>query len=627
MQMRARVRVGGANAGVWGVIAAAALGGCLPAVGVAEDHAGADGGVGELRDRASEDASGHAPAITPAAANGGPDGGTQDDVNTPDGGVPPRNVGDVPDHPIGSAPPLTVVGTRPSAAAVEVSIELRLGITFSAAIDPESLSGLTIELVRPNALPITGTLTVEDREVSLHPTEPLILDNDYVLRFQGSLRSAAGAEWTGSGEAAFQTRVGQWAPPENLATSGDNPRVAFAGPNNAMAIYNQQASAGQAAAVGVSRFTASQGWESLPSPGSCGPLCSQGLVVGSPDGTFETVWFSTDLVRARPYSPDLGFGELETISARSGPVGMGAATFGNELWLAANVSQGIVASHRIGDASWLQSGVYTSDDRSSKSAPVIVADAPERARVFWVENSQLLASTFSAGSWSAPQFVPHYGSYVAGVGLSGAGVPSGDAVLAWDESRASDEDPAVITSTLSVIRMGFNGAIREEGTPSVPNGIAGDATAPAVTVNARGEALLAWVQTSGDPGGDAPATLLGAFHSASATTWSAALPLSDARNGAPLPPAVALDPSGNGHVLWVSVEVGGGAEISAARFNRDSGLFGYPERVSANTAVLLDLTRSSRNGNDNCQLAVDAQGRAIAVWAAPDGGIWASRFE
>jgi Big-like domain-containing protein len=627
--MRARVRVGGANAGVV-VLVAVAFGGCLPPVEVTEH---ADGGVEPLQDPdpPKEPPPGyHLPDATP---HGDPDGGTPLDVAAPDGGVPPRN-GEDPDGPTVVVPvlPLTVVGTRPPAAAVEVSIEQRLGLTFSAAIDPASLSGLTIELVRSNALPITGTLSVLEGEVSVHPSEPLILDNDYVLRFRGSLRSTAGAEWTGSGEVPFQTRVGQWALPENIAPSGDNPRIAFAGPNDALAVWNQlDATPSHAAAIGVSRFTAADGWQSLPSPGSCGPLCSHVLVAGGADGTFETVWFAQDNVSARPYHPDFGFGELETISARSGPIGVDATVSDGELWLAANVSQGIVASHRVGDAAWQASNAFISDDRSTSSAPVIVADAAGRARVFWIEDSQLLASTFSAGSWSAPQFVPHFGGYVANVGFSGAGVPSGDAVLAWAESRPTDEDPAVIESVLSVVRMSASGVIEEEGTPPLPNGIAGNATTPVVAVNSRGEALLAWRQTSGNPDdGDAPPIVLGAFHSASATTWSAALPLTDELDGTPFPPAVGLDPSGNGHLLWVAYGVGGGSEgsVLTARFNRDTGLFEHNGLISAAAPVSVTATEENpRSGNENCQLAVDVQGRAIAIWAAPDGGIWAARFE
>ena len=91
--------------------------------------------------------------------------------------------------------------------------------------------------------------------------------------------------------------------------------------------------------------------------------------------------------------------------------------------------------------------------------------------------------------------------------------------------------------------------------------------------------------------------------------------------------SVAIDPSGNGHALWVSAALGGDATVRAARFRRDSGLFDTPGVVSAEASVSPTLTRGQRSGNDNCQLAVDAQGRAIAIWAAPDGGIWATRFE
>lgn len=173
--------------------------------------------------------------------------------------------------------------------------------------------------------------------------------------------------------------------------------------------------------------------------------------------------------------------------------------------------------------------------------------------------------------------------------------------------------------------MAANGAIREEDNPSALDG--GNATSPAVAMNPKGEALLAWVQTSGNPDDDAAtATLHGAFHSATATDWSTAFPLSVEADGVARPPVVGLDPSGNGHVLWVGAD-GADGRVLTARFTRESGLFGYTGLLSATTSATPTLTRGPRNGNDNCQLAVDVQGRALAIWGSPDGGIWSARFE
>jgi hypothetical protein len=632
-RMKAPARLGRANG--WSLpvlVAAATFGGCLPRVEVAGDEAKADAGDDLSEPPADAPPPYGDPPITGATPDDTPQGETPNDRDVPDAGVPPENEVDVPSNEPVAEPGLrlTLVVVQPLQLEVEVPIQRPLRLTFSAALDAASVSGLSFELVRSNASPVTGTLAVDDRGVIFTPAEPLVLGNSYVMRYQGSVRSTAGVEWNGSGEVSFQTRVGRWALPENLSTSGDTPRVAFAGAGSALAIWNQiGATASGAAAIGVSRFTAAQGWEALPSPASCGPACRIQLVAGGSDGTFESVWSAEGSVQAQPYHPERGFGEIERISARSTNTGADAAVANGELWLAANVSQGIVVSRMADGVAWLpQTNAFISDLRETNAGPLIVADAPERARVFWLEDSELLASTFSDGSWSAPQFAPNFRGPFAAIGLSGAGVPSGDVVLAWEEDRPSEGDPSVIDSELSVLRMAPNGAIREEGTPSLPDGVGGNATSPAAAMNPGGEALLAWLQTPGNPDDPAAlAQLFGAFHSATETTWSTALPLSVEADGAARPPAVGLDPSGNGHVLWVGADAAGEGRVLTARFSRESGLFGATVPISAAVAPSSGLTRGPRNGNDNCQLAVDAQGRALAIWATPLGEIWAARFE
>jgi len=607
------------------VAASLVLAGCLPRVEVGSDAVEPDAGVARPD---TPETGGGAGVEGGSSGTGGAPGGVGDPtaLGADDGGLGGSAAGGSGDATAPSAP-LTLVGVLP-APATAVSIDTPFSLTFSADVDAASLSGLSVELLRDNSLPISGTLAVTGPEVRFVPSEPLLLANSYVWRFRGAVRSAEGAEWTGVDEAAFRTREGDWGLAERLSSAGDNPRLAFDGAGNALAIWNQPGlSASGAAGLAVARFEPGAGWETLPSPATCGPQCTPYLVAGGKDGTFELVWFAEDALRAQRYHPDTGFGAAESILSRSGPPAADGAVSDGRLWMAASLSFGITATRTLDASTWSQTSVYIDDTGVSNSGPVLVVDGPERARVFWVQSPRLLASTFSEGSWSAPQFVPSFRGEFTAVGLTGDGVASGNALLAWEEDRPSQDDPSLVTSFLGVALMAPNGSIREEGAPVLPDGVGGNPASPDVSMNPRGEALFTWLQSAGDPNdAEAATSVWGAFHAANAATWSVPVPLSIAGDGIARPPAVGLDPSGNGHVLWASYNGGTGANVLTARYLREGGLFGATGLIS-NDAVAPGLTRGPRSGNDHCQLAVDARGRALGLFAGPDGGIWAVRFE
>ena len=622
-----------------GIAAGVALASCLPRVEVASDSLEPDAGIAGAG-TGGDGVGGGGPSAGGSSPGAGGDGASLGGLEVADGGVGGVGGSGVGGSGIGgsagsestdtTAPsaPLTLVDVQPPPSAAEVSIDAPLALTFSANIDAASLSGLTVELLRANSLPISGALSVAGPEVRFVPSEPLLLTNSYVWRFRGALRSVDGAEWTGDTEAPFRTREGDWSLAENLSSAGENPRLAFDGAGNALAIWNQPGLAESGAAgLGAARFTPDGGWQMLSSPATCGPQCTPTLVAGGDDGAFMVTWYAEDYLRMRRYHPDTGFGDVETIQSRSGPPAADGAVSDGQLWMAAHLVFGIAATRTRDGSAWSQTSVYSDDTGQSSSGPVLVVDGPERARVFWVQSPQLLASTFSEGSWSAPQFVPSFRGDFTAVGLTGDGVASGNALLAWEEDRPSQDDASALTSYLGVALMAPNGSVREEGAPALPDGVGGNPASPGVSMNPRGEALLTWLQSAGDPNdAEAPASVWGVFHGANAATWSVPVQLSDNLNGVARPPAVGLDPSGNGHVVWASYRSGAGANVLTTRYLREGGLFGATGLL-ANEAVAPGLTRGPRSGNDNCQLAVDASGRALALFVGPEGGIWALRFE
>jgi hypothetical protein len=624
----------------WGIVvlAGATLASCLPPVGVKDGVVDGD-----------TDALEPAPTSVTTPGGGNPGAGNPGAGDTAAGEVLPaepvlpQQGGTSPAAPAGGSEnqdgavnlatlPLTVVGLEPSDASVDVPIESSSSITFSAPLDPTSVSISALQLTRSGAVPVAGSVTVEGSVVRFQPSEPLLLANAYSLHFEGTLRSVDGAQWTGSAEASFRTHEGAWSSPENVAISGDNPRIAFDPAGSALAIWNQldTSQSGQAK-LGMARFTPNARWQTLPAaPSGCGPECAPRLVAAGSDGSFQLVWAATGVINTQRFHPDEGFGVIGSTSARSGSfsAGVDAAVVDGQVWSVADLSQGIVISHMVDGLSWLpQAQPFLTDDRSPHAGPVLITSSAQPPRVFWADGPLILLTTFSAGAWSSPQPLSTRSDFVNVASFSGAGSALGHALLVWEEDLPDLDVPSIVTGQFDSILIDPDGTSKRTR-PIPPASYVGNSVSPAASMNATGDAMLSWLQTAGNPDdADAPSRVWAAFRFAVSPAWSAVFPLSAADGTRARPPAVAVDPSGNGLAIWVEVDSAGSARLSSSRFLRESKLFGEAAPISGEAPVSPALTRSKRSGNDNCRLAVDAQGRALAIWSGSTGGIWASRFE
>ena len=134
-------------------------------------------------------------------------------------------------------------------------------------------------------------------------------------------------------------------------------------------------------------------------------------------------------------------------------------------------------------------------------------------------------------------------------------------------------------------------------------------TGPAgVAIDASGNAVVVWAQD---------ADIWSNRYTAGSAAWGTAevirTDLGVARN-----PQVASDPSGNALAVWVQNNADGKSLIWSNRYTTGSG---WGEAVRVET----DETHSA----DDPQIAIDANGNAVAVWDQQDGmrfDIWANRY-
>lgn len=140
---------------------------------------------------------------------------------------------------------------------------------------------------------------------------------------------------------------------------------------------------------------------------------------------------------------------------------------------------------------------------------------------------------------------------------------------------------------------------------------AGDATDPKIAVNASGNALAVWVQHDG-----VRRNIVANRYTAGAGWGAAGLIETDNAGGA-TDPQIAIDANGNGLAVWTQDD-GMHVNIVANRYMAGSGW---------GTAALIEIDNAGDAADP--QIAIGANGNALAVWAQSDGthaNIWANRY-
>lgn len=528
--------------------------------------------------------------------------------------------------------PLTLVDIDPADLSSGVDTGAAFTLTFSAALDPAS-SLTAFDVTRGSALP--GSVAVQGRAITFTPARALALDAAYTLRFDGDVRALRGAEWESDVEVSFQTRGGAWGSPERVAIAGDSPEVAMGADGTAVLIWEVPA-AQVAARVALAEHTFDAGWQAFPISGTTGGPFSVPVRVVAGDGAFMLLWHSIGILRNAVYRPGGDLGTIDSSFSRGANHDGDGALAGGHGWVSVNEFNILVTLRHTTDGTTWESlpNVYLDETVLVQGGPRIVTDAAGNAKAFWITDAGLLVSTFTSGSppdaWSAPTLLAtrdaasDVGAVVAG------GSALGDAWIAWEEAL---EAATATTRSLRLVHLASDGSVDE----SVPDSLAalGDASSPALAVNAAGDALLSWIETSStitdagaaDAGAanDDTAHARAAFRSAGAAAWSPSLPLSSTAGAQARAPAVALDPSGNGHAVWLEAVASGAAQLIAARFEPATGeLEGTAPISGAATPV---FAPPQGNVHTDPRVVVDDSGRAIAIWVGNDGAIWSARFE
>src|SRR5690606_341047 len=109
----------------------------------------------------------------------------------------------------GQGEPLSVVDVTPPSGESDVERDVPIVVTFSAAVDPESVTTSAFEVVGVNG-PIAGTLTVEDEVITFRPERRWHLHSEVTVKVSTDLKGSRGERLAEGAESSFFVRDGEF---------------------------------------------------------------------------------------------------------------------------------------------------------------------------------------------------------------------------------------------------------------------------------------------------------------------------------------------------------------------------------------------------------------------------------
>ena len=321
-----------------------------------------------------------------------------------------------------------------------------------------------------------------------------------------------------------------WSPPvtiDNPVGSANPPQLAITPSGEALVAFAQSASnQGGAQLLVTSRFADTWGAPvtvSAPGQSPAQPFVAVGadgtsaVVFSASDGTFPRAWAARAPAASAWALPELmastvqpGLSPSVTVTTNGDAVTTWSETAGG-------LSETSVWTRRNHDGVWEAPVSLTADTGAVLGSVLVGGDTTGDVLALW---SQRLAGRYTlrsarmsavSGTWTAPVTVNDGTREVTAPHLSVG--PSGDAVAAWFET-----DHGVVANrfTAQAATWGSPVVLQDRSSGGV------EFPVPNVGIDAEGNAVATWVQTTGSP---AVARLFAAHSAAVDGTWTAAIDL------------------------------------------------------------------------------------------------------
>ena len=259
----------------------------------------------------------------------------------------------------------------------------------------------------------------------------------------------------------------------------------------------------------------------------------------------------------------------------------------------------IRANRYVAGSGWLTPIRIDSDNANSAASPQVAMDGNGNAVVVWMQNTEIWTNRYTAGvGWGTATIISTGGTSVAAPQISV--VAGGDAVAIWQQ----------LDSTQNVWANRYLAGWGWDTATTISDGM-GNATVPQVATDTSGNAIAVWAQFDGIRDN------IMANRYTTGGGWGTAALIESDNNGAAANPQVSIGADGNGMAVWQQSD-GSRTNIWANRYTAAAGWDG---------ATLIEHDDTA--GATDPQVASDASGSAVAVWAQSDGmrtNIWANRY-
>ncbi|MFN0304039.1 MAG: Ig-like domain-containing protein [Burkholderiales bacterium] len=460
--------------------------------------------------------------------------------------------------------PAVVATTAPNGATNVDPVSV-LRLTFSEDLNPATVNGLTIALVRVPGGAVTGVVTASGASGTFSQTRPLALKTQYTLLATTGVRDVAGNAMTAPYTTSFTTRDGVWTNAQlienNNAGNASVPQVAFDANGNAIAVWQQHD--GSRNSVWTNRYS-------------------------------EGSWGTPRLLE----SDDTGDAESPQIAIDSS----GNAIAVWQQWDGVRIS---IFANRYSGGSWGSALPIETDNAGNAAGPKIAIDGNGNATVVWYQSdgarANIWSNRYSANNgWGSAQLIE---SDNAGSALNPevAVDVNGNAMAVWQQSDGTRDNIWANRSS-----AGIWGAAVQIETDNADN-----ARNPRIALDANGNAIAVWFQSDG------LRTNISANRYVAGSGWGTAQLIETDNAGPAEYPRIAFDINANATVVWHQSD-GTRINVMANRYTSGSG-WGMAQLIETDDAGSAGFPR----------VAADANGNVIAIWQQSDAvrtNIWTNRY-
>lgn len=526
-------------------------------------------------------------------------------------------------------PEFEVTGTTPENDAVGVDRDTALGVSFNkdvfvktATEDDDRIllrrTGKDTDIKRAITSPEADSLVIT-------PESPLALLTNYTVTATTGITGLDGTPLVNNYSWSFTTGDGGWGDAGGIETDNageaDLPQIAFDSSGNAIAVWQRTNNSGSDRNIWFNRYSASSGsWGSAEPIDNARNASRPQIAIDSNDNAL-VVWVQPDgggiyKIWANRYSADTNsWNDSSELIEASGPGNSGYPQIaidsnGNALavWYVGASNPSIMTNrYTAATDSWNGSSERLDTGVDSALSPQVAIDMNGNALAVWEQwdgsRYNIWANRYSAGtdSWGGAELVE---TNDAGWATSSQVVfnANGDGMVVWEQTDGSGRN------------IWFNRYLADSNSWKGPEKISGNEDnptySPQIALDASGNALVVWRQKDGTR-----FDIWASRYTAGTDSWSSAELIETDNAGDAKSPQVAVDTGGNALAVWHQND-GTRYNIMANRYTADTDSWGEAE--------LIEMDNAGDAGSP--QIAVDANGSALAVWQQSDD-ILTNRFE